>query len=123
MSLCSTIRWSEEPLLQTSGHSTLEGLSQPCHRSPYPNLPTTSLDSSPKVVPSSLLTTSSRLGCVKTASVFLATLCPARAFPPRRTKCGTALNFPPVITCSASPVWKARQSGGIETFVIVKSRA
>lgn len=36
--------------------------------------------------------------------------------PPMRTQCGVARSFPAVASSSASPVWKARQSGGIETF-------
>lgn len=36
---------------------------------------------------------------------------------PTRTQWGVARNFPAVTSSRVSPVWKARQSGGIETFV------
>lgn len=42
--------------------------------------------------------------------------------PPTRTQCGVARSFPPVATSSASPVWKARQSAGMETFVKLPPR-
>ena len=57
------------------------------------------------------------------ANVFRATLNWSVAALPACTKCGTALNLPPVMTCNASPVWKARQSEGMETLVTVESRA
>lgn len=77
-------------------------------------LPTTPLANSPNVIPVPPSTTSPKFGCVNTANVFLATLPP----PPPFTKCGTARNFPFVISSSASPVWKARLACGMLIFVI-----
>ena len=36
---------------------------------------------------------------------------------PTRTQCGVARSLPAVASSNASPVWKARQSAGIDTFV------
>jgi len=82
-------------------------------------LSTTPLANCAKVVPFSRSTTSPKFGCVNTANVFLATriVLFASTFGPF-TKCGTALNFPLVISSSVSPVWKARQSAGMFTLVV-----
>lgn len=86
------------------------------------NRSATSWQSSANFNPVLLLTTSSNSGCMKIAKVFLAIRCPSLDAAPERTKCGAARNLPSVINCKASPVWKARQSGGIVTFVIVDVR-
>lgn len=41
---------------------------------------------------------------------------------PTRTQCGVARKLPAVASSRASPVWKAKQSGGIETLVRVPPR-
>ena len=60
-------------------------------------------------------------GCMKRAKVSRETSSvPSPG--PTRTQWGVALSFPPVASSRASPVWKARQSVGMDTFVSVPPR-
>src|SRR5271163_4927484 len=87
------------------------------HSSVFVFFLTTPLANSPNVIPASESTISSKFGWVKTASVFLATLCPSVPAAPR-TKCGTARNRPLVISSSASPVWNASELRGMLTLTV-----
>ena len=72
---------------------------------------------SPNVISFDLSITSCGFGCINIASVFLATaLVSGLALGPL-TKCGTALNAPLVMICSASPVWNATQLDGMSTLI------
>ena len=61
-------------------------------------------------------------GCMKRANVSLDTYS-ASVPAPTRTQWGVARSLPAVASSRASPVWKARQSGGIVTFVNSPQRA